>query len=52
MSAAKNINHYEICLINRNHYVVVLTMYNNLPDCSPYCSDSSSSHYCAAAIKH
>ena len=26
MSAAKNINHYEICLINRNHYVVMLTM--------------------------
>ena len=23
MSAAKNINHYEICLINRNHYMFV-----------------------------
>ena len=43
MSAAKNINHFEICLINRNHYVVVLTMYNDLPDTPPYCGDSSSS---------
>ena len=40
---ARKINPFEICLLNQSHYVVVLTIDNDLNSSPPYLGESSSS---------
>ncbi len=40
---SRKINHFEICVLNQSHYVVVLTIDNDLNSSPPYLGASSSS---------